>query len=227
MTARKSPYEVATDEKRRIGGRLREAREIAGLTLTEVSESLGYSQPVQLSLMETGQRPLTLRVAVHLAGLYGTTTDFLAGLTTDMDPDPATAVQRHIAARIVGEVRGLLGQVSAAGVDAVRELRPDAARTARLAAQVAQAAKTLSDIRAAWPAFDEDCPNGARLVAQLDVAAATAAEVAGATDRAQRVLAGRRPDFTWAAANDSELLAHKLGPLAPLHPGDDDFASDA
>lgn len=221
MTARKSPYEQPTEEKKRLGARLREAREVAGLTLTAAAEQLGYSQPVQLSLMENGNRPLTFRVAVQLAGMYGTTTDYLAGLTTDMDRDPATAVQRLIASRLAGEVRGLLGQVAAAGVEVVRELRPDVARTARLAAAVSAAASTLQCLRQAWPEFDESAPLGARLVTQLDVASALAREIQEASERAQRALAGRRLDFTWAA-NDAELMACQLGPVAPLRPGDDD-----
>ena len=150
-----SAYETPTDEKRAFGARMREAREIAGMTITEAAESMGYSQPVQLSLMETGIRMPTLRVIVACATLYGTTMDFLAGFVPDSDRDPAAALQRHVASRIAAEFQRLGRQMSVMSVDVVRELMPNAADGQRLACLVLEVSSSLATYRARNPGFDD------------------------------------------------------------------------
>ena len=122
-----SRYEAPTAEKILFGKRMRHAREVAGLTLTDAAVAMGYSQPVQLSNMENGNRPMTLRIMLQAAALYGTTADYLCGLSPDPDPDPAVGAQALVAARVTAEVRNLLQLMTTASVDVVRELRPDAA----------------------------------------------------------------------------------------------------
>lgn len=207
-----SPYEAPTPEKRAFGARLREAREVSGMTLTEAAEAIGYSQPVQLSLMESGHRPMPLRVLIGCAKLYGTTTDFLCGLAPDSDPDPVTAVQRHVAARVIAEVRQLVGTFSVLSVETVRQLRPDSGRMARLAGTVIELAGVLEGIRAAHP-FDDLVPGGARLVRLSDVALGLAREHLEQVARAQRVLArgGRAADTTTATPADDEAAVLGFG----------------
>jgi transcriptional regulator with XRE-family HTH domain len=186
-TRRPVAYELPTPEKRAWGARLRYAREVAGLTLTKAASALGYSQPVQLSLMENGARPVTLRVVVECARLYGTTADFLCGLADESERDPLVACQRVVAARVVAEVRGLVVTLCDAGAAAARELRPDSGRLARLAAAVLDADRALGVVRASLAGFDDEARGGAALVARLGLAAELAREHVAAVERARRI----------------------------------------
>ncbi len=60
--------------------RLKDLREDCDLTQTEVSEYLGIDQRVY-SNYETGKREIKTRFVVKLAKYYGTTTDYILGLT--------------------------------------------------------------------------------------------------------------------------------------------------
>ena len=150
----RATYEKPTAEKIAFGARMRRAREVAGMTLTEAATAIGYSQPVQLSYQENGQRLAPLRVLVHLAALYGTTMDYLCGLAPDPDPDPAVGAQALVAARVTAEVRNLVQLMTTASVDVVRELRPDVGRQMRLAGLVVEAAVALGKLRGQHPEFD-------------------------------------------------------------------------
>jgi transcriptional regulator with XRE-family HTH domain len=179
-------YDEPTPEKAAYGRRMKAAREIAGMSQRDASDAMGYSQQVQLHLMESGQRMPTVRVLVHCCALYGTTMDYLCGLTADGDRDPVAAVQREVAARVVGEVRGLIAAVTAGAATAVRELRPDAGRTARLAAQVVELAAVLDRVQARGGEAFADLPAGALLVRRVQAALETARETLAAVARAQR-----------------------------------------
>jgi len=226
-------YERPTPEKRAFGARLKEAREIAGMSQTEAAEHMGYSQPVQLSLMEAGNRPPTVYVIIACAKLYGTTTDYLLGLAPDSDPDPATAVQRRVAAAVIGDVRRLLREVSETGTNVVRELRPDLPRMQRLAQEVLRAAQALERVRR-WRQFDRHAPSGAQLVAALGSAAELAQQQVEALQRAERLMGHRGLSVVGTALgtqddderSDAEL-AQALGPWAmPVGIDDDDVLGD-
>lgn len=180
-------YELPTPEKRAWGARLREARELAGLTLTDAATALGYSQPVQLSLMEGGNRQTTLRVVVECAKLYGTTADFLCGFAADPARDPLLGAQRLVAAQVTNAVRGLIVTLAETGAAAARELRPDAGRVARLAAAVLEADRALCAVRERSPTFDDEIAGGASLVARLQLAAELARDHVNHVERARRM----------------------------------------
>jgi transcriptional regulator with XRE-family HTH domain len=184
-------YEHPTPQKRAIGDRMRQAREIAGMSQQEVARQLGYSQQVQLSLMESGNRPVPSWVVVACSRLYGTTADYLLGLAPDSDPDPVTAVQRQVAAAVSADVRRLLREVSETGVAAVRELRQDGPRMQRMAVEVLRAAQALERVRQ-WKAFDKAAPSGALLVSALTAAAELAQQQVAAMQRAERLMGQRQ-----------------------------------
>lgn len=185
-----SAYETVTPEKKAYGARLSEAREVSGMSLTEAADALGYSQPVQLSLMENGKRMPTVRVIVQCAELYGTTTDFLCGLSADGDRDPATSLQRHIASRVTAEVQRLIVTMSRTSVDAVRELMPAAADGQRLAALVIEAKSALDAFRKLNPKFD-DMRGGSNVMLKMELATLSAIHYAARVDRTKRLMSAK------------------------------------
>lgn len=184
---RASAYDLPTPEKRAWGSRLREAREVAGMTLTDAAQRLGYSQPVQLSLMENGNRMPPLNIVVEAAKLYGTTCDFLAGLAADPTADPLLGAQRIVAAQVTTAVRGLIVGLVETGAEAARMLRPDVGRITRMAAAVLEADRALGVVRSRATDFDETIAGGASLVARLELAAELAREHIEQAERSRRL----------------------------------------
>lgn len=184
-------YEQVTPEKKAFGARLKEAREIADMTLTEAAVALGYSQPVQLSLMESGARMPTLRIIVACAKLYGTTTDFLAGLADDGDRDPAVALQRHVASRVTSEVQHLIAVMARTSVQTVRELMPSVSDGQRLASLTLEAKTALDTFRRLNPKFDTSMRAGSNLALKLDQASGAATIYAARVDRAKRLMVAK------------------------------------
>jgi transcriptional regulator with XRE-family HTH domain len=185
-----SAYEMPTEEKKAFGKRMETARNIAGLTMTQAAEALGYSQPVQLSLMESGKRMVTLRVIIEAARLYGTTTDYLCGLAEDSDRDPVSAIQRHVAARVTSEVNIMVRRMSEVSVSAVRELMPAAAEGQRVAELVRELNLCLCRFAQANPKF-QDMPKGGPLVNKMELALAAAVAYTERVERSKRLLAAR------------------------------------
>ncbi|HIX13946.1 MAG TPA: helix-turn-helix domain-containing protein [Candidatus Anaerofilum faecale] len=67
--------------------RLRDLREDAGLTQTQVAKYLGMSQ-TGYSKYETGENDIPTQVLIRLAQLYRTSTDYLLGLHDRRAPLP-------------------------------------------------------------------------------------------------------------------------------------------
>ena len=65
--------------------RLRDLREDADLNQTQVAKFLGMSQ-TGYSKYETGENDIPTQVLIRLARFYGTSTDYLLGLTDRRDP---------------------------------------------------------------------------------------------------------------------------------------------
>ena len=68
-----------------MGYRLRDLREDADLSQTQVARYLGMSQ-TGYSKYETGENDVPTQVLIRLARFYHTSTDYLLGLTDKRDP---------------------------------------------------------------------------------------------------------------------------------------------
>ncbi len=213
---KRSGYDTPDAFKRLVGDRMRQVREAAGATLTDAAVDLGYSQPVQLSVTENGERLPTLRVLVQYAASFGSTTDFLLGLSGDPEPDPAAVLQRHLSAGLTETFRHLLATVSATSVDLVRDVRPVAARALRLAAATVECRKALATVRKVNRDFDDACRGGAGLVARIDAAAELAIELLEETKKmqARAKLGFLSPALTQAHADESGSVAELMALLA-------------
>ena len=67
--------------------RLRDLREDGDLSQQQVADYLGMKQP-QYSRYERGLRDVPSDILIRLAGLYGTSVDYLLGLTNEKAPYP-------------------------------------------------------------------------------------------------------------------------------------------
>ena len=65
--------------------RIRDLREDSDLTQQQVSERLGMKQS-QYSRYERGHRDIPTDILIKLAFLYGTSTDYLLGVTGERKP---------------------------------------------------------------------------------------------------------------------------------------------
>ena len=178
---RKSSYDVPDAYKRLVGERMRQVREASGMNMTDAAIALGYSQPVQLSVMENGERLPTARVLTQWSAAFGTTTDYLLGLTSDPESDPATVIQRRLAAEVGEEFRLVLAKVTSTTVDLARDVRPVVSRALRLATAAMEARAALAKVRALNETFDDECRGGSSLVARLEAAAELAVELLEST----------------------------------------------
>ena len=67
--------------------RLRDLREDRDLTQTDIAKMLNIRQNTY-SQYENGQRQLPLEALINLAEFYGTSTDYILGLTDEEAPYP-------------------------------------------------------------------------------------------------------------------------------------------
>lgn len=65
--------------------RVRELRVERGLNQTKVAKMLGMSQ-TGYSKYETGENDIPTEILIKLAGFYGTSVDYILGLTSDPLP---------------------------------------------------------------------------------------------------------------------------------------------
>lgn len=65
--------------------RLRDLREDADLTQTQVAKVLGMSQ-TGYSKYETGENDIPTQVLIKLAAFYNTSVDYLLGVSSDRSP---------------------------------------------------------------------------------------------------------------------------------------------
>lgn len=66
----------SAQQRKEIGGRLREAREAFGLNQTEFAHRAGLAQH-RYNQYEKGERPLTLDAAMRICNEYGLSLDWL------------------------------------------------------------------------------------------------------------------------------------------------------
>lgn len=185
-----SAYDEQTPEKIAFGKRMKEAREIAGLSQAEAAEAMGYSQAVQLSLMESGQRMPPARVLIACAVLYGTTMDYLCGLVEDSDRDPALGLQRHLGAMLEARAKAFMASMTTLTVDVVRDVMPTMSECVRLAETALESAAALESFRARNPKFD-DMRGGATLAAKIELNKEVAMHFGATIERAKRITATR------------------------------------
>lgn len=189
-----------------FGLRMREARRTADMDLAEGATALGFDDEQALDAIERGQAVPSLRTAIVAAQVFGTTTDYLCGLTDDSDGDRdrTTAIQRHIEARITADIQRLTRVTVDTNVALIRAMHPTAAEGRRLARLVIEAGQAVAKLRALNPTFDEDVRGGASVLTRFGRAVDSAVGYLAKLDRATRNAAFR----TAVEAMDQHTCQH-------------------
>lgn len=154
-----------------LGARLRRVREVLGIDQDDAAKALGYFNSAHLSLFEYGKKNIPVHVLVNAATVYGVSTDYLLGLSPDLERgadgagraavlrDAVTLLERNarqLATRLLTEVRTRYAaqplltdltqrasQVQAA-LARVRELNPEAFDELRGGAPLVKAVTELA-----------------------------------------------------------------------------------
>ena len=136
-----------------IGGRMREARELSNLSLSEAARRLGYANPSKLSKVEnaTDTNSVPLRLIRDAAELYDVSADYIFGLADDWETGIPRGMTGWLADRWEQQRRRDIAAMAALGarVDACAELIPGIAADAR---EVLDAVRRLDALNPdAWP----------------------------------------------------------------------------
>nr|WP_256735062.1 helix-turn-helix transcriptional regulator [Variovorax sp. dw_954] len=186
-----------------VGPRLCAAREFSGYSQTEAAKHLGYSTSAQLSQHEQGKRLMPLPELMKAAEVYAVSTDYLLGLTSEPERDPASSLR----AATVRGLRGLLDGLAGGLVDSIGAHAAAVGPDVVLARTVLSAGQALIDALAVLQRqaeFDE--MKGGAAVARLSSEfEARLHETRRAIEKFDRLdLALRERVASAIAANDAE-----------------------
>lgn len=137
-----------------VGPRLRAARETSGLQQADAARRLGYTTSGQLSQHEQGKRLMPIPELIRAAEVYGTTVDYILGITAEDDRDPT----RSLRAATVRGLRGMLDGLATGLVDAIGNHARFVGPNAVCARSVVSSGQALLDALAVLlrqPEFDE------------------------------------------------------------------------
>ena len=149
-----------------IGARLREAREMNNLSLSEAARRLGYSNPSKLSKVENASDTNSVPVFLirDAAELYDVSADYIFGLADDWETGVPRGMTGWLADRWEEQRRRDISAMAALGarVDACAEHIPCLAADAR---EVLEAIRRLEALNPeAWP----EIKGGGRLNSAAD-----------------------------------------------------------
>ena len=145
-----------------------------------------------------------------LVEAYGTTADFLFGLSDDPDRDPVAGMQRLLTAEVQAQLERLC---SAIAQQTVASSARDSGEVLSLCRLIIGAARALEDARkldGGW--FDESVRGGAAVVAKVHAAAEAAQAEVEKINRARRAT-GTAHGLAYAALKRAEGAAHDARPV--------------
>lgn len=151
-----------------IGGRMREARELSGLSQQEAAKELGYANSSKLAKIEgaTDTDSVPLLTILRAAKLYQVSIDFLFGVSDDWERDPRLAREREIGTWL----RDAMQKTTAAQIAHLMRLQSmiESSETATIEVltSMEEASKAMNRFRDMNPCY-EDLIGGARLEASI------------------------------------------------------------
>jgi transcriptional regulator with XRE-family HTH domain len=189
-----------------VGKRFMDARELNGFGQTQAALMMGWKNATQLSLIEQGKRMPPHQVLIIASTVFGTSIDFLLGLSNEPERDPKKAerdaAMRHVHSMIEANAKsmtGMLLQYLSNGTPAVSSAR-------RLMACSTYLVDTVSRVRELNPkAFDEKLKGGARLIGAVRDMDEAMHEV--------RMMLDKHDRFTEFSFKEAEAAAHVTRPL--------------
>lgn len=183
-----------------IGARIRVAREINGISQTDFSHAMGHQKSTQPSLWEAGKRMVPPAEIATVAKVLGVTTDYLFGLTGDMDAGPAETRRGLLVQHLRDQLEAVAGSLADVALESGSELE-GALRASKLLTRCEEVRVALDRFRAANESRFDDMRGGAWLERTtrelMEAATAVGAELDGVGQRRER--AARKAKTAMAA----------------------------
>lgn len=183
-----------------IGSRIRAAREANGLSQGELAKAIGHAKQTQPSLWEAGKRLAPISELPGLAKALDTSTDFLLGLTDDMDADPSAARRGLLVQHLRDQLEAVAGSLADVALESGLELE-GSLRTSKLLTLCDHMQRAVQRFKAANAEAFDDLPAGALLIRSAQELASAAvtvgAELDGVGQRRER--AARKAKTAMAA----------------------------
>lgn len=176
-----------------IGARMREARELAGFSLSEAAKHFGYRNPSKLSKIElaTDTDSVPILTILKAATLFDVSIDFLFGVSDDWERDPRVARERQVARWLHDHLEAARARDAAAFVELARKVEAVTTHVQCLADgadQTLAAFERFEDLNASF----EDMLGGAKLQATVQRLATAGREARQVLRRLHLDLAGRQ-----------------------------------
>lgn len=151
--------------KRIVGKRFIDARELNGFSQTEAAEMFGWKVSTQLSLIEKGERLPPHQVLIIASAVFGTSIDFLMGVSNEPERDPKRAerdaAMRHVHCLIESNAKSMTGML----LQYLHNGTPAVSSARRLMACSTHLVESVNRVRELNPkAFDEKLRGGAKLI---------------------------------------------------------------
>lgn len=183
-----------------IGARIRVAREINGISQTDFSHAMGHQKSTQPSLWEAGKRMVPPAEIATVAKVLGVTTDYLFGLTGDLDASPAETRRGLLVQHLRDQVEVFAGYMADAALESGVELE-GSLRTSKLLTLCDHMQRAVQRFKAANAEAFDDLPAGALLIRSAQELASASATVGAELDGVsqRRVRAARAAKAAMAA----------------------------
>lgn len=206
------------DNLKAIAGRLREAREDAGLTQEKAAKLMGYANSSRLAKIENGldMKSIPMNVVIMAADLYGVSIDYLCGRSLYPDHDPHAVAEwsalKHLRADVMKIEEAYLERLKRARVDYSNL----AAAIEAVLPVVLSATDRVERFRNLNREIFDDLPGGAPLLRIADELKALFINVKSWSWRAGRGLDGieRVPECDTETAEEAILRLSKLSSWA-------------
>lgn len=172
-----------------VGSRIRAAREANGIGQGELAKAIGHAKQTQQSLWESGKRMVPMVELPGLAKALDTSTDFLLGLTDDMDADPSAARRGLLVQHLRDQLEAVAGSLADVALESGSELE-GALRASKLLTRCEEVRVALDRFRAANESRFDDMRGGAWLERTtrelMEAATAVGSELDGVGQRRER-----------------------------------------
>lgn len=134
---------MKTDIRKTVGARFIAAREMNGWSQGEASAKIGYKTSAQLCLWEQGKRLPPIDQMIIASMVYGTSLDYLYGLSDEPERDPRAAEQQAIMRQMQDMLTANAQAVAGALMVQVRSGGPSMVTVNSLNAKAASAAASI------------------------------------------------------------------------------------
>ncbi len=161
----------SSEQQAIILSRLKKTRELSGYGgvggAVELCKELGYKAPNMMSKFENGGR-VPLNVLAELAKAYGTTTDYLLGLTDSPDGDAVTALKSACTNKLNTTIHKVLEQLLLGDYHILKDVPPIATFASEAVSSMQKVEAAMLRFEQLNPQFKDELRGGANLLNSIE-----------------------------------------------------------